>query len=61
MIIEIDSKELDELRDKALRFDLDIIGIEQREKEAVELVELRAEVQRLKEELSRCQSLKQTS
>ena len=34
--------------DKALRFDLDRAGIEQREAEAIELVELRAEVQRLR-------------
>ena len=35
--------ERDALRDKALRFDLDQLGIERREAEAVELVELRAE------------------
>ena len=34
--------------DKALRFDLDRAGIEAREREAVELVELRAEVTRLR-------------
>ena len=34
--------------DKALRFDLDAAGIEARERDAVELVELRAEVARLR-------------
>ena len=37
-----------ELTDKALRFDLDRAGIEQREREAVELVELRAKNERLR-------------
>ncbi len=36
--------EVDILRDKALRYDLDQAGIERRNAEAVELVELRAEV-----------------
>jgi hypothetical protein len=41
-------KELGLAQDKALRFDLDQAGIEQRDAEDVELVELRAEVERLK-------------
>lgn len=36
--------EVDRLRDKALRFDLDQAGIERREAEAVELVECRATI-----------------
>lgn len=36
------------LQDKALRFDLDQAGIEGREREAVELVEKRAEVEALR-------------
>ena len=36
--------ELAEVQEKALRFDLDQAGIEQREREAVELVTLRAEL-----------------
>ena len=36
-------RERNELRDKALRFDLDQAGIKSREREAVELVQLRAE------------------
>lgn len=43
--------ELAALRDKALRFDLDHAGIERREAEAVELVELRAELAALRAEL----------
>jgi hypothetical protein len=39
--------EVEALRDKAIRFDLDQAGIEQREAEAVELVELRADKARL--------------
>jgi hypothetical protein len=42
-----------ELRDKALRYDLDRAGIEHRNAEAVELVELRAERQREREERRR--------
>lgn len=42
-----------EIRWKALRFDLDAPGIEQRERDAVQLVELRAEVERLR---ARCGS-----
>jgi len=38
-------------QDKALRFDLDRAGIESRERDAVELVDLRAEVVRLKAQL----------
>lgn len=38
----------EEVSDKVLRFELDQAGIEQRGKKDVELVELRAEVQRLK-------------
>lgn len=41
----------DSEHDKAIRFDLDQAGIERREKEAIELVELRAEVERLKDQL----------
>ena len=37
--------------DKVIRFDLDQAGIEQREREAIELVELRAEVEHLKKQL----------
>jgi len=37
-----------DLRDKALRFDLDAAGIAQREAQAVELVEARAEIVRLR-------------
>ena len=55
LLLESQEAELKQLRreqqkdkPKALRFDLDQAGIEQREKEAVELVELRAEVERLK-------------
>jgi hypothetical protein len=36
--------QVEELRDKALRYDLDAAGIQQREAEAVELVNLRARV-----------------
>lgn len=39
------------LTDKAIRFDLDQAGIERREAEAVELVELRAQVSALKARL----------
>jgi hypothetical protein len=39
-------KEREELLDKAIRFDLDRAGIENREKESIELVELRAQVAR---------------
>jgi hypothetical protein len=41
-------RELAEYRDKAIRFDLDKAGIEHREKEAIELVEARAEIERLR-------------
>ena len=37
-----------EAKDKALRYDLDAAGISNREKEALELVELRAENERLR-------------
>ena len=40
-----------EAKDKALRYDLDAAGISNREKEALELVELRAENERLMEAL----------
>lgn len=40
-------QQVEELKDKALRFDLDQTGIEQREREAAELVELRAKVEAL--------------
>lgn len=40
--------QLVEAQGKAIRFDLDQLGIEQRDKEAVELVDLRAEVARLR-------------
>ena len=39
-----------DLRDKAIRYDLDEAGITQREREAVELVELRAELAAVKAE-----------
>jgi hypothetical protein len=45
-------------QEKAIRFDLDQLGIEQREKDAVELVQLRAEVARLKKE---CDAWKKTA
>lgn len=45
--------EVAQLRDKAIRFDLDVAGIERREAEAVELVDLRAEVERLRNDVSR--------
>lgn len=41
-------------RSKALRFDLDRVGIESRERESVELVELRAEVKRLRDAMHEC-------
>lgn len=41
------------LRDKAIRFDLDVVGIAQREAEAVELVELRAENEALRKDAKR--------
>lgn len=47
--------EIERLKDKAIRFDLDQIGIESRERDAVELVEARAEIERLKAELSLAQ------
>ena len=46
-----------ELRGKALMYDLDQLGINTREAEAVELVELRAEVAALKERLARITSV----
>ncbi len=42
--------EVAELKDKAIRFDLDQAGIAQRDAEAVELVELRAEVAEVREQ-----------
>lgn len=45
------SAEVRRLRDVEIRFKLDEAGITSREKNAVELVELRAEVRRLREEL----------
>lgn len=42
-------RERDEAVDKAIRFDLDAAGITQREAESRELIELRAEVARLRE------------
>lgn len=42
--------------DKALRFDLDQAGIERRERDAVELVELRAKVERLKKREERARN-----
>lgn len=45
--------EVESLRDKAIRFDLDQAGIEQRERIDVELVERRAEVERLRAEVER--------
>jgi chromosome segregation ATPase len=44
--------EVKALRDKALRFDLDQAGIERRDAEAVELVEARAEIERLRGEVA---------
>lgn len=45
--------EIASLREKAIAYDLDQAGIMQREAEAVELVEARAEIARLREELYR--------
>lgn len=42
--------------EKALRFDLDQAGIERRERDAVELVELRAKVERLKKREERARN-----
>ena len=44
--------ELAEVQEKALRFDLDQAGIEQREREVVELVTLRAELAVARSELA---------
>lgn len=49
-----------ELSDKALRFDLDQAGITAREREAVELVELRARVAELEQERNEARSLLST-
>ena len=48
-----------EVQEKALRFDLDQAGIEQREREAVELVTLRAEIETLKKDAERYRWLAQ--
>lgn len=45
--------ERDEAIDKAIRYDLDAAGIAQRESESRELIELRAEVGRLREALKK--------
>ena len=47
-----------EAKDKALRYDLDAAGISNREKEALELVELRAENERLRRDAERYRWLK---
>jgi hypothetical protein len=47
-LIESRDAEIDALTDKAIRFDLDQAGIERREAEAVELVELRSNNAELK-------------
>ena len=49
--------ENEQLRDKAIRFDLDQAGIVSREKEAVELVDLRAENERLQCKLQSWQTV----
>jgi hypothetical protein len=43
--------EIEQLRGKAIRFDLDQAGIESRERDAVALVDARAEIKQLKEQL----------
>jgi predicted nucleotidyltransferase len=48
LVIEEQAAEIERLTDKALRFDLDAAGIAQRESEAVELVELRAKIERMR-------------
>jgi replicative superfamily II helicase len=47
-------RDRDAALDKALKYDIDACGIELRNQEAVELIELRAEVARLIYDIERC-------
>ena len=56
--LEKDLEDVEILRSKAIRFDLDRAGIEQRERESIELFEARAEIKRLNDLLSSYQLAK---